>query len=327
MAASNGVARAPRVSVGLPVFNGERYVGAAIESVLGQSFSDLELIISDNASTDATEDVCRAYAKRDGRVRYFRNAKNLGAARNFNSTFEHSSGEFFKWAAHDDIIAPDFLARCVAALDGDPSSVLCCSQIKIIDAAGNVIEDYVSELANVAAAEPARRFADLVLVDHPCYELCGLVRADVLRKTSLLGGYIASDRVLLAELGLYGRFHTIPACLFFSRDHAERALRSAPFHLRAEWFDTENRGRRVFPHWRFFSEYFGCVRRVPLDRSQRLRCYLSLLRWPGFNLNWARMASDLFSAYFPKSLPMMLSVKERLAKPSSTSARHPRVHS
>jgi len=317
---------APRVSIGLPVFNGERYVGAAIEAILAQSFPDLELIVSDNASTDGTEAICRDYAARDKRVRYYRNHENLGAARNFNQTFERSSGEYFKWAAHDDVVAPDFLRECVAALDGDPSIVLCYSEMKIIDETGSVVEDYASELANVASTDPSRRFGDLVLVDHPCYELFGLARADVLRKTSLLRGYIASDRVLLAELGLYGRFHTIPACLFFSRDHPQRALRSAPFHLRAEWFDPANRGHRVFPHWRFFSEYFGCVQRAPLDGRQRMRCYLSLARWPSVNLNWARMGSDVLTAFFPKTLSTLVSMKGRVAKSPIPSGRSSRAH-
>jgi glycosyltransferase involved in cell wall biosynthesis len=325
MGSGGGLVKAPCVSVGLPVFNGERYVGAAIESILAQSFRDLELIVSDNASTDRTEAICRSYAARDERVRYYRNRENLGAARNFNQTFERSSGRYFKWAAHDDVVAPDFLRACVEVLDRDPAVVLCSSEMKIIDETGAVVEDYDSKLEGIDSTKPSRRFADLVLIDHPCYELFGLVRADVLRKTSLLRGYIASDRVLLAELGLYGRFHTVPACLFLSRDHPGRALRTAPFHLRAEWFDPANRGHRVFPHWRFFSEYFGCVRRAPISHAQQVRCYLSLLRWPSVNLNWARMGSDVLTAFFPRSLAMLLSMKQRVA-PSTPSAGRPRVH-
>ena len=107
----------PRVSIGMPVFNGENYLAEALDSLLTQTFSDFELIISDNASTDKTEEICRAYAVRDQRIRYFRNQENLGASRNYNRVFELSSGEYFKWAAHDDLCAPEFLGRCVDVLD------------------------------------------------------------------------------------------------------------------------------------------------------------------------------------------------------------------
>jgi len=311
------VSSAPRVSIGLPVYNGEAYLESTIDAILAQTFRDFELIISDNASTDRTEEICRAFAERDPRVAYYRNEENIGAARNFNLTFAHAEGEYFKWAAHDDRIAPDFLARCVEALDRDPSAVLAYSGIRIIDSTGAVRADYEDRLENVTSPQVHLRFADLVLIDHRCYEVFGLIRSDVLGRTPLIGSYIASDRVLLAELGLRGRFHEVPAPLFFSRDHSERSLRAMPFHFRAAWFDPANRGRRVYPHWRFFKEYFGSLRRVNLPLGERLRCYLVMLRWPAVNMNWARLAADLVAVVVPRAVPAMLSVKERLVKPHS----------
>src|SRR5882762_1549884 len=114
----------PRISIGLPVYNGENFITDALESILGQTYTDFELIISDNASTDRTEALCKSYAARDPRIRYWRNAENLGAARNFNRVFELSSGEYFKWTAHDDVLAPDYLEKCIEASDRDPSVVL-----------------------------------------------------------------------------------------------------------------------------------------------------------------------------------------------------------
>ena len=113
----------PKVSLGLPVYNGENFIAQAIESILAQTFTDFELIITDNGSTDRTPKICEAYAARDRRVAYSRNPENLGAAPNFNRAFALSSGRYFKWVAHDDLIAPEFLARCVKVLDNDPSVV------------------------------------------------------------------------------------------------------------------------------------------------------------------------------------------------------------
>ena len=108
---------APRLTIGLPVYNGEKYVAESIESLLGQSFTDFELVISDNASTDSTGDICRQYEKQDSRVRYFRQPQNIGLAPNHNFVVERASGELFKWAAGDDLYARDLVERCVDALD------------------------------------------------------------------------------------------------------------------------------------------------------------------------------------------------------------------
>src|SRR5436190_12174806 len=95
--------RDPIVSIGLPVFNGERYLRQALDSLLGQDFQDFELIISDNASTDRTAEICRAYVAKDRRIRYYRNESNIGSAPNYRRVFELARGEFFKWCSHDDV--------------------------------------------------------------------------------------------------------------------------------------------------------------------------------------------------------------------------------
>src|SRR5207244_10480282 len=107
----------PRVSIGVPVYNGERYIAETLDSLLAQTFEDFELIISDNASHDRTEGICRAYAAKDSRIRYVRNSTNLGAARNYRLAVELSSGEYFRWANCDDLFAPTSLSRCVEVLD------------------------------------------------------------------------------------------------------------------------------------------------------------------------------------------------------------------
>jgi glycosyltransferase involved in cell wall biosynthesis len=113
---TRGASRTPRLAIGLPVHNGERYVSQAIDSLLGQTFTDFTLIVSDNGSTDATEEICRAYARRDARIRYHRSDENRGAAWNFNRVFELADSPYFKWAAYDDLCAPHFVERCIEFL-------------------------------------------------------------------------------------------------------------------------------------------------------------------------------------------------------------------
>src|SRR5215470_10065074 len=132
----------PRLSVGLPVYNGEKYLTESIESLLGQSYKDFELIISDNASTDSTADICRRYANQDSRIRYIRQPRNIGLAPNHNFVVDQSHGEFFKWAASDDLYGRELLQSCIDALDQHPDVVLAHSWTAAIDSAGKVIQAY-----------------------------------------------------------------------------------------------------------------------------------------------------------------------------------------
>ena len=143
-----GPATPPRVSVGIPVFNGENFLAHAIEAVLAQSYRDFELIICDNASTDAAEAICRRYAAADRRVRYHRNARNLGVGPNYDLCFAHARGVFFKWMAHDDAIEPNFLEETVARLEANPEAVLCCVNVCEIDADGRIVKEFDSGLGN-----------------------------------------------------------------------------------------------------------------------------------------------------------------------------------
>jgi glycosyltransferase involved in cell wall biosynthesis len=292
----------PMVSIGVPVYNGENYLAATLDSILAQSLSDFELIISDNASTDGTEDLCRGYQAHDARIRYYRNPKNLGAAKNHNRVFELSSGKYFKWASHDDVLAPDFVSRCVSILEQDSSVVLCHSKVTSIDDFDKRTVPLHESAMRSASSSPAERFGAIILHDRLCADIYGLIRSDALRKTPLIAPYVGSDRPLRAELALLGRFHEVPEYLFFLRDHAGRSVRSMPsHHQRVAWFDPDRVGRKVFPHWRILLEYWKTVRRSTLSSRQRFLCYSYLASWLKQDSNWARMAADVLIAIRPNS--------------------------
>lgn len=275
--------RLPRLSIGMPVFQGAAYIRSALESILAQTHEDFELIVSDNASTDGTEDIVRAYAARDRRVRYHRSLRNVGAARNFNRVFSLASGEYFKWAAHDDVLAPECLARCVEVLDRERDVVLCYARANVIDERGRIIEEYVAPL-RTDSPKAADRFLDLIAVDHRCYAAYGVIRARTLRQTSLHGSYPSSDRVLLTRLALFGRFHEIPEGLFLPRWHAAQAE-----HIHKDrysftvWFDPTLDGKVLFPKWRVLAGYLGTLPGAPLTWSDRARCLGHMARWTAHN--------------------------------------------
>lgn len=269
----------PRLSVGLPVYNGENFLEACLPCLLGQTYQDFELLISDNASTDGTEAICRRFAEQDERIRYVRLEENVGAAGNFNKTFELATGEYFKWAAHDDLLEPTYFERCVEVLDENPDVVLCYTKVKIIDDQGEIVRDYDNPLREPDADKPHRRFADLIRGVHACYEVFGIMRTEVLRRTPLIGNYTSSDRNLLAELGLIGKLHEVPEPLFLSRHHQKRSVK-IDVHARTSWFDTAKTKNKVhMPYWRsIVLESWRSIRRVRMPLGSRFLCYWHLFK-------------------------------------------------
>lgn len=279
--------KAPLVSLGLPVYNGENFLAEAIEAILAQSFTDFELIITDNASTDTTAAICEHYAAHDPRIRYYRNEHNLGAAPNFNLAFEFARGKYFKWVAHDDLLAPTFLARCVAVLEEDPTVVVAFSKVAVIDETGRQIDEYYTPL-ETEHPSASRRYRSLLIDWHMCFDIFGLIRTDLLRQTPLMGSYGHGDGVLLARLALWGRIHNVDEYLFYSRRHEEQSMRQFgyaideggnDYHAYAEWFDPANKGKLTMPQWRILREYLRALWETPVDAATKLRCHLHIARW------------------------------------------------
>ncbi len=274
---------APAVSIGLPVFNGEAFVEAAIRSVLDQDFGDFELIVCDNASTDRTEEICRALAAGDARIRYHRSPRNLGAAANYDRCFALARGEFFKWAAHDDALAPGYLSATVASLRAAPRAILCTTGIAEIDAQGQVLRRYANAFPGIDDPKPARRFGAVIHTRHQCEDFFGLFRRAALEGSVLHGAYNGSDRVLLAEMALRGPWVALDAPLFLHREHAGRYTRAILLKDRraaALWQDPAARhgaAARLF-HSLVYWNYLRVVRRN-LRGADRMAAYAELLRW------------------------------------------------
>lgn len=290
----------PAVSVGMPVFNGETYLEVAISSVLAQSFADLELVICDNASTDRTAEICRDYAARDRRIRYFHNPQNLGAAPNYNLAFSHARGRYFKWLAHDDRMTPSYLAKTVRVLDERTDAVLCNSVVQYIDQNGAPIGLYNTGLALADSQSAAARFAWMVLRSHSCVDFFGLIRRETLKDSLLHGSFHGADRALLAQLAIRGRLIQLPAPLVEMREHPNRYTRSnARSGDRASWHDASKRGKISLPTWRLYAEYLKMVRKERMLSNERAGCYSALARWWFVNWNIARAGVDVLAVVAP----------------------------
>jgi glycosyltransferase involved in cell wall biosynthesis len=269
--------RPPLVTVGLPVYNGQNYLESALDGLLAQTFTDFELIISDNASTDRTERICREYAARDPRIRYFRRPRNVGVVLNHNALVPVARGRYFKWAGHDDVYEPDLLARCVEGLEADPSAVLANVWDGVVDDCGRrTALPYRLRTEDSAAHVRFRS----VLREDGGNDFYGMFRTDVIRRMRPQGTYLHMDRVLVAEASLMGRFHEIPDVLYYRRDHPERASRAPSAREVLRKLDPVRGDRLRHPLVRVYAEYVlglvGAVLHAPLPWRERARCLQEL---------------------------------------------------
>ncbi|MHC5033576.1 MAG: glycosyltransferase family 2 protein [Planctomycetota bacterium] len=281
----------------MPVHNGEDFLEQSLRSILNQDFKDFELVISDNASTDATGEICRQYARQDRRIRYHRFDRNVGGAENFNQVFRFSSGAYFKWAADDDVHAPGYLQACIEAFDSAPPEiVLVYPKTVLIDGEGAELRNYDDRM-DVRFTRPSRRLCHVVQHLDMCNAVFGVIRSSALRRTRLLGRYVSSDNVLLAELALLGQFWEVPERLFYRRVHPgmSRAANPTPRQL-AAWFDPNHAGSYVMPMSRLFLEHVRAIRRARLAPAEKCRCYAVVFReWLGRSKAIAREATGVLA--------------------------------
>jgi glycosyltransferase involved in cell wall biosynthesis len=288
----------PQVAIGLPVYNGEAFLCAALDSFLAQTYSDFEMVICDNASTDRTEEIARAYVARDSRFRYHRNDHNIGLGPNHNRVFELTRAPYFKWAAADDICRPDYVEKCVGVLESDPGVVLVYPKTQFMDRSGAPldIEDPGWDLRTELAHE---RLRFVFRAGHWVNSITGLIRRDALAKTRLMPTYPGGDYRLLAELSLLGKFHEIPERLFLRRLHPQASSQHGidGTHPDRKWLvQYWNGANRSFamPAWRLGFDQFRIILGSPLSLHHKLSLVGTLfnsLRW-----KWRLLGHDLCSA-------------------------------
>jgi glycosyltransferase involved in cell wall biosynthesis len=271
----------PLLSIGMPVFNGARYLAETIESVLCQH-TDLEVIISDNASTDETEAICRAFAARDRRIQYHRYTENRGAAWNYNNCFRLARGKFFKWAAYDDKLAPDFSSRCLNILEECPDVVLSYAAASVID------------VTDQRPSERFRKFLDAYRGHNICNPVFGIFRRDVLARTRLIGNFLSSDQILIGETALNGKIREIPDGLFLFRWHPKNSMCGYSSAERMLWFDPMNKAKLSLLRCQWYRNYADSIAKAPMSSAERRRCRRLLYGWA--LENWRDLSKEITKA-------------------------------
>ena len=277
----------PTVSIGMPVYNAASYLREAIDSILAQTYTDYEIIISDNASSDETEAICRDYAKREPRISYVRQQENLGATGNFNHVFGIARGRYFKWAAYDDICKPDFLAKCVVVLENRPEVVwVHCASSKINEH-GETLDSMAPEAEGIGhtseaglprkfhdSASPHLRFQGVLLGTNWCVDSYGLIRSDTLRDTKLLHACYGSEKVLMGALSLAGCYYEVPATLFYQRVHSAASSRIENAADQLTFMDTNASSRFASTRLRLLRGHLDSIKNARLSVWQKIRCRL-----------------------------------------------------
>ena len=208
-----------RLTIGMPVYNGERFIREALDSVLAQTFTDFELLIADNASDDATPDIIAEYTAADPRIRHVRHERNLGSAGNHNYLVEQATTPLFKWAAADDLHAPTHVERCIAQLDEHPELIGAHTRTMRIDEDSRLIKPEKYHI-HTDGPSPHVRFRNVIAKPHSCFSCFAVFRTDVIEKTACMQPYPGSDRVFLAEVALHGPTAEVPEYLLFRRVHS-----------------------------------------------------------------------------------------------------------
>lgn len=269
-------------TIGIPVYQGGNYLDETLASARRQDYPKLEIVVTDNASTDETRAIVERHAEEDPRIRYIRHERNLGAAENYNSAFRAARGDYFCWNAHDDLTTPDFISSGVDALERHPEAVVAVASPRWIDENGDEIAP-MELVEGIFADSPAVRFRAAAR-SHPATIVFGLYRSRFVADSHLHGRYTGSDRTFVAELALRGPAVMAGDSQFSLREHELRSVRvtdkskSRFTHAREGWFAADREGRIVFPSWRRFGGYLLAVTTTPLTASERLSCYLATLQ-------------------------------------------------
>lgn len=289
------MADVPTLSIGMPVYNGEEFLEGTFASLLGQTFDDFELIVSDNASTDGTARICRDFASRDSRIRYIRQPKNAGAVPNWNLLPREARGRFFKWASANDYYDPEFLAVCMDAMRKRTDVVLAYTRTKLVHDDGTFIENDPTDL-EVLDRRPEDRFITLVEHGGRNNSMAGVVRRDALLQTGLIRLYPRGDKVMLAELAAAGKFWLSEKPLFYRRmGPASSATHFGEPEKLQEYLDPTRSDGLSLDHWKQQLDLLRSSLSIDIPVGRRLRLVLRVARRTAWHRDelWQELVENL----------------------------------
>ena len=268
-----------KVVIGLPVYNGQKYLGAAIESHLSQSFGDFDLVISDNGSTDATSEICENYASKDKRIKYLRSPENRGILWNHRRVFEaiESPNQYFRWAGADDIMEPGLLQAMVEVLNARPEVEAVVPDTKNINDHDEIIGSMARTL-DLQSSDVFERAHAVLVANYQHVIAYGLLRASTLRLMRTRPDYIGWDPVFVWELALRGQLVQLAGPVLLRRFHSGSISRVKTAKEMRKWVEPNSKAGMNFPHWTWAYERARAVIASPLSTRDTLRIGMFLAR-------------------------------------------------
>lgn len=284
-----------KVIIGLPVYNGQKYLDAAIESHLSQSFGDFDLVISDNGSTDATPEICVDYASRDKRIKYLRSPENRGILWNHRRVLHaiESPTQYFRWAGADDIMEPGLLQAMVDLLNTRPEVEAVVPNTKNIDDHGEIIGSMANTL-DLQSLDVFERARNVLVANYQHVIAYGLLRASTLRLMRTGPDYIGWDPVFVWELALRGQMVQAAGPGLLRRFHPGSISRVKTVKEMRKWVEPNSKAGMNFPHWTWAYERARALLASPLSKGDRLRIGAFLVRYTMWQR--AALARDVIQA-------------------------------
>lgn len=270
----------PKVIIGLPVYNGQKYLGAAIESHLSQTFTDFDLVISDNGSTDATPEICAEYGIKDNRVKYLRSEENRGILWNHRRVLDAIKGpnQYFRWAGADDIMEPGLLQTMVTALDTRSEVVAVVPGVKNIDDKGEIFRSDDRTL-DLQSADVVARAREVLMANYQHVVAYGLIRSAALQAMRTQPDYIGWDPIFIWELALRGQIVQPPGPVLLRRFHPGSISRVKTVNEMRKWVEPNSKAGMNFPHWTWAYERARALMGCPMPARDRWRIGMFLARF------------------------------------------------
>lgn len=274
----------PRVSIGMPIYNGALTIAETLESLLAQTFTDFEIIVSDNASTDNGVEIVKTFQQRDARIRLIQQPVNLGANGNFSAVVDAAKGDYFKWSTCSDLCSSGFLQACVELLDRHPEVVVAAPQTQLFTSNSQNVTHYTQDI-ELRDARPAARFQRLLETLKLNNAMNGLIRTKALRyQRPVIDHYLKADIVMVSCLALQGQFRIAPEAVFLRRmdPSTSTSLMSPEDDIKHHYPVMSSRA--LFPTWRLYRGWWRAVQQVPVPADDKRLAHRYILKM----CNWER---------------------------------------
>ncbi|NOV97439.1 glycosyltransferase [Isoptericola halotolerans] len=272
--------RRPVVTVGVPVWNGERYLAEALTALRDQDLADVQVVVSDNGSTDDTLEIARSFAATDDRFTVLHSDTNRGVTWNFNRVLAAAQAPLFMWNAADDVVRPGHLAQCRAALDRHPEATIAFSRVVLIGADGERLgerDDVDLDFLGVGPPERLHRF--FVRQAYQVIGYGGVIRTEVLRSMGGHPDFYGGDMALAVRMALRAPWVQVPEQLYWARNHEEQTNKlQAADPVRQTRAYRSHRREIAFPQWYLNHRLLTEAATAPLGVRDRARAVRVVLR-------------------------------------------------